>query len=88
MLKVDGKRFMEVSGETPGPRIGWTLHALLEEVLDDPELNTAEYLEKRALELSKLSDDKLKELGEKGKEKKEDVEEEALSEIRKKHGVK
>ena len=33
MLKINGKRFMEISQETPGPRIGWVLHALLEEVL-------------------------------------------------------
>jgi putative nucleotidyltransferase with HDIG domain len=35
MLKIDGKKIMEL-GEKPGPRIGWILHALLEEVLDDP----------------------------------------------------
>jgi putative nucleotidyltransferase with HDIG domain len=43
MLKIDGKRIMEI-GEKPGPRIGWILHALLEEVLDDPTKNTEEYL--------------------------------------------
>jgi hypothetical protein len=48
MLKIDGKRLMEVTHETPGPKIGYTLSALLEEVLEDPKLNTAEYLEKRA----------------------------------------
>src|SRR3989344_5681820 len=42
MLKIDGAKIMEVSRETPGPKIGFVLHALLEEVLDDPELNTGE----------------------------------------------
>ncbi|HEV8666898.1 MAG TPA: CCA tRNA nucleotidyltransferase, partial [Candidatus Paceibacterota bacterium] len=40
MLKVDGKGIMELTGEKPGPRLGWMLHALLEEVLDDPAKNT------------------------------------------------
>src|SRR5690606_18066639 len=34
MLKIDGKRLMEISHETPGPKIGHTLNALLEEVLE------------------------------------------------------
>ncbi|MDO8576598.1 MAG: CCA tRNA nucleotidyltransferase, partial [bacterium] len=53
MLKVDGTKLIEL-GEKPGPRIGWILHALLEEVLDEPKKNTEEYLEKRASELMKI----------------------------------
>src|SRR3989344_4193357 len=34
MLALDGTRLIEM-GEAAGPRIGWILHALLEEVLDD-----------------------------------------------------
>jgi len=88
MLKIDGQRLMEVTRETPSPRIGFILHALLEEALEDPNKNTKEYLEKRALELAKLKDKELKELGEKGKEKKEEVEEEELKKIRSKYKVK
>jgi len=88
MLKIDGLKVMEVTGEKPGPRLGFILHALLEDVLDDPSLNTAEYLEKRTLELAKLSDNDLKALGEEGKEKKAEAEQEELEKIRKKHGVK
>jgi tRNA nucleotidyltransferase (CCA-adding enzyme) len=88
MLKLDGKRIMEVTRENPGPRIGFMLHALLEEVLDDPSLNTKEYLEKRVIELSKLPNEDLKKLGEKGKERKEEVEEKEIEEIRKRHWVK
>ena len=87
MLAIDGRRLMDVTREPPGPRVGWTLHALLEEVLDDPKRNTAEYLEKRAGELAKLSEQELKALGEEGKEKRDEAEEAELKDIRKKHFV-
>jgi tRNA nucleotidyltransferase (CCA-adding enzyme) len=87
MLKIDGKKIIEVIRETPGPRIGWILHSLLEEVLEKPELNTPDYLESRALELAKLDNQALLMLGEGGKEKKAEIEEEKLAEIRKKHRV-
>jgi tRNA nucleotidyltransferase (CCA-adding enzyme) len=51
MLKIDGNRIMEVTRETPGPKIGFVLHALLEEVIENPKLNTEEYLENRARSL-------------------------------------
>ena len=88
MLKIDGAKIIDVTHETPGPRIGFILHALLEEVLDDPTLNTGEYLEKRTLELAKLPDAELKKLGEKGKEKKDEKEAQEIEEIRKRHWVK
>lgn len=87
MLAIDGKRLIEVSREKPGPRIGWMLHALLEEVLEDPKLNSAEYLEKRAQELSTLSEEELRKLGEGGKERKEEEEGEAIKDIQKKYFV-
>ncbi len=88
MLKIDGNRVMEVTHETPGPKIGFALHALLEEVMEDPKLNTAEYLEGKALELVKLDIAELKKLSDQGKELKDKAEEETLKEIRKKHKVK
>ena len=88
MLKTDGAKVMEVTHETPGPRIGWILHALLEDVLDDPNLNTDKYLNKRTLELSKMSDTELKKFGAAGKDKKEEKEAEEVGEIRKRHWVK
>jgi poly(A) polymerase/tRNA nucleotidyltransferase (CCA-adding enzyme) len=88
MLKIDGSRIMELANETPGPKLGFLLHALLEEVLDEPAKNTEEYLEGRSLELIKLPLEELKKLGEEGKEKKEEAEEGELSIIRKRHGVK
>lgn len=88
MLKIDGNKIMEVAHETPGPKLGFVLHALLEEVLDEPERNTEEYLVKRSLELIKLPIEELKKLGEEGKEKKAEAEEGELAIIRKRHGVK
>ncbi len=87
MLKIDGKRIMDVTHETPGPKIGYVLHALLEEVIEDPKRNTPEYLENKATELIKLPIEELKKLGEKGKELKAQEEEKELEEIRKKHFV-
>lgn len=87
MLALDGKGVMETTGEKPGPRIGWILHALLEEVLDDPTLNTKEYLEKKSLALAKLSDKELEVMGKEGKEKKDEAEEEDIKKIRQKHFV-
>lgn len=87
MLKINGKILMEVLDIKPGPMIGNILNALLEEVLDDPKINNLEYLEKRAVELSKLPDNDLKTLGEKGKEKREQEEEKKIKEIRDKHHV-
>ena len=87
MLAIDGKGVMDITHEAPGPRIGWILHALLELVLDDADLNTKEFLEKKTLELAKLPDAKLRALGEEGKEKKDAAEEAGIQEIRKKHFV-
>jgi putative nucleotidyltransferase with HDIG domain len=87
MLKIDGKKVMEVTEMKPGPKIGQILNALLEEVLDDPKLNEEEYLESEAKKLSKLSDEELRKIGEKAKEKKETEEEKELEEIRKKYSV-
>lgn len=87
MLALDGKGVMDVTREAPGPRVGWILHALLEEVLEEPTKNTAEYLTQKTLELAKLSDVDLRKLGEEGKEKKEEVEAGEIKDIRKKYFV-
>jgi poly(A) polymerase/tRNA nucleotidyltransferase (CCA-adding enzyme) len=88
MLKTDGKRIMDVTQETPGPKIGYILHALFDEVLDNPEKNTEEYLDTRALELVKLSINELKALGEAGKVEMEEKNKEMVKEIRKQFKVK
>lgn len=88
MLKIDGKRIMDVTHVTPGPAVGNILHTLLEEVLEDISKNTAEYLENRAVELAKLPPEELRRLGDAGKIKKQEEDDKELEEIRKKHSVK
>jgi tRNA nucleotidyltransferase (CCA-adding enzyme) len=87
MLKINGARIMDVTRETPGPRIGSILNALLEEVLDDPTKNTEDYLENRAKELAAETDEQLIALGRQGKERIEEEEKGELSEIRKRYHV-
>ena len=87
MLKTGGEHIMEKFHVNPGPKIGWTLNALLEEILDDSDKNTEEYLDKRTGELLKLPEDELKKLGEAGKQKKEEAEEEEMKNIFEKHHV-
>ncbi|MES2224766.1 MAG: HD domain-containing protein [Patescibacteria group bacterium] len=87
-LAIDGAYLMNTLHMKPGPRMGWILHALLEEVLEKPELNTVEQLHERVLDLSKLEDKGLKALGEKGKDKKEGANEAEVEELRQKHRVK
>jgi len=87
MLKIDGKDIMNVTHVTAGPKVGQILNALMEEVLEDPKLNTEEYLKGRAIELSKMSDSELIQLAEKGKAKKEELEQENIEEIHRKYHV-
>lgn len=86
-LAIDGTYLMNVLHVKPGPRMGWLLHALLEEVLENPELNTVEQLSERVKDLEELEDKDLKVLGEKGKEKKEDANDAEIKELHVKHGV-
>ena len=71
----------------PGPRMGWILHALLEEVLDDPSKNTVEHLSELAKSLNGLPDGALRALGLRGKSKKEELEEHEIEKLHTKHGV-
>ena len=87
MLKIDGKKIMEVTRITPGPKVGYILHALLDEVLEDPLKNNEQYLENTAKIMVNLPENELKKLGEKGKEVKEKADEEEIKKIRGKHWV-
>jgi hypothetical protein len=86
-LAIDGKYMIETLHMKPGPRMGWILSALLEEVLDDPTKNTKEHLGELVKSLDMLGDAELKTLGERGKETKEKLEEEEINKLHKKHGV-
>ncbi len=87
MLKTDGTHIMEKFRVEPGPKIGWTLNALLEEVLEDPDRNEPEYLDLRTSQLLEMAENELRELGESGKKKREEREEEELHKILSKHHV-
>ncbi len=88
MLKIDGVNIMKVGNIPAGREVGWILHALFNEVLDDPEKNSTVYLEARMHELIALPKEELARLGEEGREKKSEKEEEEVTAIRKKYGVK
>lgn len=87
MLAINGDRIMEITGEKPGKRLGYMLHALLEEVLENPGKNTKEHLEARVLELAKLDDTTLAEMANSGKKRQEEEEAAALKEIAREHKV-
>ncbi len=87
MLKTDGAHIMSKFHVKPGPIIGWTLNALLEEILDDSAKNTEEYLDTRTEELLKMPENELKKLGEAGKQRREAAEDEEIKHIMDKHHV-
>ena len=87
MLNISGDTIMEITNIPAGRKIGDILHALLEEVLEDPSKNTKEYLEQRTKELEKLDEKELLLLGHSGKTKKEEIQKDRTKEIRKKHWV-
>src|SRR3990167_5485250 len=87
MLKINGNRLMKMFHVNPGPRIGWTLNALLEEILEDSSKNTEEYLDERAEKFLRMPDDELKKLGESGKDRREAAEDEEIKHIMEKHHV-
>ncbi|MDE2399470.1 MAG: HD domain-containing protein [Patescibacteria group bacterium] len=86
-LKINGEFMIQELGIKPGPRMGWILSALLEEVLDDPSKNTVEHLSELTKSLNMLGNPELKTLGERGKEKKEELEEREVAKLHQKHGV-
>ena len=87
MLKVNGDDIMKILNIQPGPRIGWILNALLEEILDDPKKNEKIYLTKRAKDMDMLSDDALKEAAFRAREKKDELEAGTEEAMKKKYFV-
>ncbi|MDD3663067.1 MAG: HD domain-containing protein [Candidatus Pacebacteria bacterium] len=87
-LKINGETLIKELGMKPGPRMGWILNALLEKILDNPEKNTKEQLIDLVKSLDKLDDKELKKLGEKGKEKKENLDSKEVEKLHAKHGIK
>ena len=86
-LAIDGEYMINVLHMKPGPRMGWILNSLLEEVLDDPTKNTEEHLGELVKSLDMLGDAELKTLGERGKIKKDELESKEIEKLHAKHGV-
>jgi len=87
MLKINGNRIMELSGEKPGKKLGLILNALLEEALEDSLKNSVEYLERRTIELLQLPETELEALAQAGKERQAMEEATALKDIAREHQV-
>lgn len=87
-LKINGDILIKELHVKPGKRLGNILYALFDEVLDDPEKNTVDWLKNRADELNMLEDEELYKLGKKGRETLEGEQEKEVKEIREKHHVK
>ena len=88
MLKVTGSDIMHLLSISPGPRVGYILSILLEDVLDNPQNNLVEYLEKRVRELGKLNEDELRVVAAQAKNKKDEFESGVEEEMKKKYFVK
>src|SRR5690606_18405302 len=87
MLALNGEDIMKELNVPPGPKIGQILHALLEEVLEGPKVNTRALLLEKARELAALSEDELKKRGDAGKEKREAEDKDGLNTVRARHHV-
>jgi poly(A) polymerase/tRNA nucleotidyltransferase (CCA-adding enzyme) len=87
MLKIDGNDVMRILKIKPGPKVGNVLFILLEKVIDKPEMNKKEILEKEVEELGKLSDKELKNLAKKAREKIEKIEQKVDEMTKKKYWV-
>lgn len=87
MLMVKGEDIMDALEIPPGPRVGWILNALLEEVLEDPEKNERGRLMNRVKALGSLTDEGLAKLAEKAKSRKDELEGEAEVEMKERHHV-
>lgn len=87
MLKINGEDVMSILHIAPGPRVGWLLGALLEEVLDDPTKNEHAYLAARTEDIGMMSDDVLKEAALRSRIKKDEFEAGAEEEMKKKFYV-
>lgn len=85
MLKINGEDLMKILKIEPGPKIGAMLDVLLSEVIEEPELNTQEYLAKRSQELYELP---LEELRQKAKEVINEQRQSDDEKIKKEHYVK
>jgi poly(A) polymerase/tRNA nucleotidyltransferase (CCA-adding enzyme) len=87
MLKINGNDLMKDLKMEPGPKMGYVLNILLDEVLDDPKKNTKELLLKCAKILSSEPLAKLEKMYKIAQAKTREVAEEKFKGIKRKYGV-
>ena len=74
MLEVKGNDVIRILDIQPGPKVGQILDVLLSYVLEDPNKNKKEFLEKEIKKLGKLSEKELSSLAQKAKKEREKLE--------------
>ena len=87
MLKINGDDLMKDLNIKPGPKMGYLLNILLDEVLDEPKNNKKEYLIKRAKELTEEPLEKLEKMFKMAQAKTQEVAEEEFKSIKSKFKV-
>lgn len=88
MLKANGEDVMRIAEIPAGPKVGYILAVLLEEVLDDPSLNERELLFSRIRSLAQLEEKKLSEMAKFAKKSAGEAQIRIEEEIKKKYFVK
>ncbi len=87
-LVVGGEEVMKLTGTAGGPHVGFILEILLSEVLQDPALNTKEYLEKKVKELFALTPEELAKQGREARQQNAGEEEKEVEKIKEEYKVK
>ncbi len=87
MLKVNGDDLMKILKIGPGPKIGYILNILLDEVLDEPKKNDKKYLSEQALKLNDESLAQLEKMYKIAQAKTQEVAEEEFKSIKSKFKV-
>ncbi len=78
---------MSITSSQGGPHIGFILEILLSEVLNDPALNTKEYLENRIKELYVLDSNELAKQGREARKQNAGEEEKEVEKIKEEYKV-
>ena len=87
MLKINGDDLMKILKIEPGPKIGYILNILLDEVLDEPQKNKKEYLTDQVLKLDKKPLKELEKMHKMAQAKTQEVAEEEFRSIKSKYRV-
>ena len=87
MLKINGNDLIKELKMEPGPKMGYVLNILLDEVLDEPKNNSKEYLLDKAEKLNKEPPAKLEKMHKIAQAKTQEAAEEEFRGIKKRYRV-